>query len=69
MVIGGISLFGGTGSVIPGALIGVLFLVIDNGLNLAGVSPFAFPFLTGVVILIAMYAHTFSDRRTTEGVR
>ena len=70
VVIGGVSLFGGTGSVIPGALIGVLFLVIvDNGLNLAGVSPFAFPFLTGVVILIAMYAHTFSDKRTTEGVR
>ena len=66
VVVGGISLFGCTGSVIPGALIGVLFLVIvENGLNLAGVSPFAFPFLTGVVILIAMYAHTFSGNRTT----
>lgn len=64
VVIGGISLFGGKGSLIPGALIGVLFLtIVENGLNLAGVSPFAFPFLTGAVILVAMYAYTLSDKR------
>lgn len=64
VVIGGISLFGGVGSIVPGTLIGVLFLVIvENGLNLAGISPFAFPFVTGAVILLAMYAYTVSDRR------
>lgn len=63
VVIGGISLFGGAGSLIPGVLIGVLFLVIiENALNLAGVSPFAFPFVTGAVILVAMYAYTLTDR-------
>ena len=64
VVIGGTSLFGGSGSIVPGALLGVLFLVIvENGLNLAGVSPFAFPFVTGAVILAAMTAYA-TGRRT-----
>lgn len=63
VVIGGVSLFGGVGSLVPGTLIGVLFLIIvENGLNLAGVSPFAFPFVTGAVILVAMYAYTLSNK-------
>lgn len=61
VVIGGTSLFGGQGSIIPGTLIGVLFLVVvENGLNLAGVSPFVFPFVTGAVILVAMYLYSLS---------
>lgn len=64
VVIGGISLFGGVGSLVPGVLVGVLFLaIVENGLNLAGVSPFAFPFVTGAVILIAMYAYALSNKR------
>jgi ribose/xylose/arabinose/galactoside ABC-type transport system permease subunit len=65
-VVGGISLFGGRGSLVPGLLLGVLFLVIiENALNLAGVSPFAFPFVTGLLILAAMAAYGWSGRRTT----
>jgi ribose/xylose/arabinose/galactoside ABC-type transport system permease subunit len=65
-VVGGISLFGGRGSLVPGLLLGVLFLVIiENALNLAGVSPFAFPFVTGLLILGAMAAYGWSGRRTT----
>ena len=63
-VIGGVSLFGGVGSIVPGLTVGVLFLVVvENGLNLAGISPFAFPFFTGVLILAAMYANSFDRRR------
>lgn len=63
-VIGGVSLFGGMGTILPGLVIGVLFLVvIENGLNLAGISPFAFPFFTGIVILVAMYADSLNRRR------
>jgi len=64
-VVGGISLFGGRGSLVPGLLLGVLFLVIiENALNLAGISPFAFPFVTGLLILGAMAAYGWSGRRT-----
>lgn len=64
IVIGGVSLFGGVGNLVPGVLVGVfLLVVVENGLNLAGVSPFAFPFVTGAVILLAMYSYTLSSRR------
>jgi ribose/xylose/arabinose/galactoside ABC-type transport system permease subunit len=67
IVIGGVSLFGGVGNLVPGVLIGVfLLVVVENGLNLAGVSPFAFPFVTGTVILLAMYSYTLSSRRQAQ---
>lgn len=66
VVIGGVSLFGGLGSIVPGVLVGVLFLVVvENALNLAGVSPFAFPFVTGAAILVAMYAFSLTGRPQT----
>jgi ribose/xylose/arabinose/galactoside ABC-type transport system permease subunit len=53
-VIGGISLFGGRGTMI-GALGGVLLLSsIDSGLNLMRVSGFAIDMVRGIVILLAM---------------
>ncbi|HEY1367789.1 MAG TPA: ABC transporter permease [Gaiellaceae bacterium] len=53
-VIGGTSLFGGTGTVI-GSFIGVGVLVIlRTGLNIIGVSAFTFDFITGLAILAAM---------------
>lgn len=57
IVIGGISLFGGTGSILPGTLRGVLLLeIIRNGLNHLGADPYAYRFVNGAVIFIAMYA-------------
>lgn len=53
-VIGGVSLFGGRGTMI-GALGGVLLLsTIDSGLNLMRVSGFAINMIRGFVILLAM---------------
>lgn len=50
-VLGGASLFGGTGSV-GGVLLGVLLLaLLRNGLNLMGVSPYLFQVLLGAVVL------------------
>ena len=52
-VIGGVSLFGGKGTVI-GVLVGVLFLsVIDNGLQLLGLSLSSVYAIKGGVILVA----------------
>ena len=54
VVLGGARLGGGRGSVI-GCFLGVLLVAItQNGLNLLGVSPFAFKMIVGVIILIAI---------------
>ncbi len=53
-VLGGARLGGGKGSVI-GCVLGVLLVSItQNGLNLMGVSPFAFKMVVGAIILIAI---------------
>lgn len=54
VVIGGASLTGGTGR-ITGTIIGVLIIgVLNNGLNLLGVSPFMQQVVIGAVIAIAV---------------
>jgi ribose/xylose/arabinose/galactoside ABC-type transport system permease subunit len=63
IVVGGISLFGGEGSIIPGLVMGGLTLVIvENGLTHLGVSPYAYPFVRGGIIFIAMYADAMKSR-------
>lgn len=63
IVIGGISLFGGEGSILPGALRGVLILeIIRNGLNYLGADPYAYRFVNGAIIFIAMYADSLRAR-------
>jgi inositol transport system permease protein len=52
-VVGGTSLMGGIGTV-PGVLLGILLLaILQNGLNLLGVSPYFFQIVIGIVILAA----------------
>jgi simple sugar transport system permease protein len=54
VVLGGARLGGGRGSVL-GCFLGVLLVAItQNGLNLLGVSPFAFKMVIGVIILFAI---------------
>jgi ribose transport system permease protein len=54
VVIGGASLFGGTGSAV-GALLGALMItVIQNGVNLIGINSFWQGSVTGLVILVAV---------------
>jgi simple sugar transport system permease protein len=54
VVLGGARLGGGKGSVF-GCVLGVLLISItQNGLNLAGVSPFAFKMIIGAIILVAI---------------
>ena len=53
-VLGGARLGGGRGSVL-GCFLGVLLVVVtQNGLNLLGVSPYAFKMVVGLIILIAI---------------
>ncbi len=54
VVLGGARLGGGRGSVL-GCVLGVMFVAVtQNGLNLLGVSPFAFQMIIGAAILIAI---------------
>ncbi len=65
-VVGGISLFGGEGSIIPGLVMGGLTLIIvENGLTHLGVSPYAYPFVRGGIIFLAMYADALKSRVLT----
>jgi simple sugar transport system permease protein len=60
VVLGGARLGGGKGSVL-GCVLGVLLISItQNGLNLMGVSPFAFKMIIGAIILVAI---TLSNTR------
>lgn len=54
VVLGGARLGGGRGSVL-GCVLGVMLVAItQNGLNLLGVSPYAFKMVVGVIILLAI---------------
>lgn len=64
VVIGGASLYGGRGSII-GTLLGVLIMVmIRNGLNLMGVSPFWQGTAIGSIIILALLAERLINWRS-----
>jgi simple sugar transport system permease protein len=61
-VLGGASLAGGIGTV-PGVLLGILLLaILQNGLNLLGVSPYFFQIVIGLVILVSTSVTALSSR-------
>lgn len=62
-VLGGASLMGGVGTV-GGVLLGVLLLaMLQNGLNLLGVSSYFFQIVIGLVILVSTSITGLSERR------
>jgi len=66
-VIGGTSLFGGSGSIV-GAFIGVAVLVIlRTGFNIIGVSAFTFDLIIGIAIIASMIANVQVARLRTLG--
>jgi ribose transport system permease protein len=63
-VLGGVSLFGGRGTVFPGALLGALVIqAIDNALVIAGADPYLYPVITAAVIFIAVLLDSIRHRR------
>ncbi|MGO9308041.1 MAG: ABC transporter permease [Spirochaetia bacterium] len=63
LVIGGVSLFGGEGTIVPGILLGALTLtIIQSGLNFIGASVFAYPLVRGAIIFFATYADSLKNR-------
>ena len=54
-VLGGTSLFGGKGSILPGAVIGIILVTtIMNGLAMMNASPFIYTIVKGLIIFFAI---------------
>lgn len=65
VVIGGTSLFGGSGR-IQWTIAGAFFMVmLDNSLNLAGLSYFLIMIAKGIIILLAALLNVIRDRKAT----
>ncbi len=57
VVLGGTSLFGGKGSVFPGAIIGIcLVTTVFNGMTMMNASPYAYTIVRGAIIFLAVMA-------------
>ena len=62
-VLGGTSLFGGRGTVIPGALLGTLLIqAIENGLVIINADPYIYPMVTSGIIFIAITLESLRNR-------
>lgn len=62
-VLGGTSLFGGRGSVLPGTLVGALLIqTIQSGLNVLNFDPYLYPVVTSVTIFIAVWIDGLQSR-------
>lgn len=54
-VLGGTSLFGGRGQVLPGTVLGaVLMQAVENGLVILNANPYAYPLVTSSIIFLAV---------------
>ena len=68
VVVGGVSLFGGRGSILRAVLLGALaFEMIRNGLNHLAANPYAYRLVGGAVIFVAMYADALKPNWNNKG--
>jgi ribose/xylose/arabinose/galactoside ABC-type transport system permease subunit len=57
VVLGGTSLFGGQGSILPGAILGIcLVTTVFNGMTMMNASPYAYAIVRGAIIFLAVMA-------------
>jgi ribose transport system permease protein len=62
-VLGGTSLFGGRGSVLPGTVLGaVLIQAIENGLVIINANPYVYPLVTSGIIFVAVLLDSVRTR-------
>ena len=69
VVIGGVNVFGGSGSVFGAALGALLVAVIDNGFTLLHISEFWKIFFEGTAIVVAVTADALFKRRLQDALR
>jgi ribose transport system permease protein len=63
-VLGGTSLFGGRGTVFPGAVLGaILIQTVENGLVIVKADPYIYPLITSGIIFLAVFIDSVRHRR------
>ena len=63
-VLGGASLSGGRGSVLPGAAVGAVTIqTVGNGLTLLDADPYLYPVVSGGIVFLAVLADSLRSRR------
>lgn len=64
VLMGGTSMYGGKGSIIPGTLVGVFLLqMMENGLTILGINPYYLALVRGALIFIAMFMDSLKNKR------
>jgi rhamnose transport system ATP-binding protein len=63
VVVGGVSIFGGSGSVYGAALGAVIFAVLQNGVQLLGINRFWLQAVVGAAILVTVVFYSYLARR------
>jgi rhamnose transport system permease protein len=66
VVVGGVSIFGGSGSVYGAALGAVIFAVLQNGVQLLGINQFWLQAVTGAAILGTVIFYSLLTRRAEQ---
>lgn len=62
-VLGGVSLSGGKGNVLPGAIVGIFIItVIENGMGLISANPYTYAIVRGVVVFFAVFLDSIRYR-------
>lgn len=69
-VLGGVSLFGGRGAVLPGTLLGALLIqTIENGLVIANADPYLYPLVMSAIIFVAVLLDSFRNQQLRRAQR
>lgn len=69
-VLGGTSLFGGRGAVLPGTVLGALLIqAVENGLVLVNADPYLYPLITSAIIFLAVLLDSLRNVLLARGHR
>ena len=69
-VLGGTSLFGGRGAVLPGTVLGALLIQsVENGLVLLNANPYLYPLITSAIIFVAVLLDSLRNGLLARGLR
>jgi rhamnose transport system permease protein len=63
VVVGGVSIFGGSGTVYGAAIGAVIFAVLQNGVQLLGINQFWLQAVVGAAILVTVFLYSLFARR------
>ena len=69
-VLGGVSLFGGRGAVLPGTLLGALLIqTIENGLVIVNADPYLYPLVMSTIIFLAVLLDSLRNQQLRRSQR